>query len=213
MQVCKGGVVFVCGTTALRRMQKYARGGIVFGVTRSSPHAGMQGGGRLWCYAALRRMQVCKGGDRLWCVNDRSSPHAGRHARGGRLWCYAALRRMQVCKGGVVFGVTPLFAACRCARGGSSLVLRRSSPHAGVQGGGRLGDRRHPAGRVLIGVTRPTAGSFHLSSPMVGCWMSVAGWTRHVSHGLRRLAWPAAEWTTVAGGLDLCVLLRLLACT
>ena len=31
--------------------------------------------------------------------------------------------------------------------------------------------------------------------------MSVAGSTRHVSLGLRRLAWPAAEWTTVAGGL------------
>jgi hypothetical protein len=45
-----------------------------------------------------------------------------------------------------------------------------------------------------------------LFSPMVGCWMSVAGWTRHVPHGLRRLAWPVAEWTTVAGGLDVCVL-------
>jgi len=142
-----------------------------------------------WWYAALRRMQVCKGG--------------------GRLWCYAALRRMQVCKGGVVFGVTPLFAACRCARGGSSLVLRRLRRMQVCKGGVVFG----PVGRVLIGVTRPIAGSFHLSSPMVGCWMSVAGWTRHVSHGLRRLAWPAAEWTTVAGGLDLCVLLRLLACT
>jgi hypothetical protein len=176
-------------------------------LRRSSPHAGMQ-----------------KGGSSL--VLRRSSPHAGMQG-GGRLWCYAALRRMQACKGGVVFGVTPLFAACRYARGRSSLVLRRSSPHAGMQGGGRLwcyaalrrmqvckgGVVFGPVGRVLIGVTRPIAGSFHLSSPMVGCWMSVAGWTRHVSHGLRRLAWPAAEWTTVAGGLDLCVLLRLLACT
>jgi hypothetical protein len=50
---------------------------------------------------------------------------------------------------------------------------------------------------VLVGVTRPTAGSFNLSSPVVECWMSVAGWTRHA---------PCVSWASptcmVGGGVD-----------
>jgi hypothetical protein len=79
-----------------------------------------------------------------------------------------------------------MVATAKPGRGGGGLLLcccHRSFPPRPLpcvkNGGG--------ASFALVGVNQLTAGSFHLSSPMVEveCWMSVVGWTRHDSHGLR----------------------------